>query len=153
MTSQLEEARSQILAVVREFVEKEVVPVASQHDEEDTYPADLVDMMAEMGLFGLTIPEKYGGLGLDYTTFALVFEELSKGWLSISGPIGTHSILSHALTQHGTETQREEWLPRLATGELRAGLALSEPGGGSDVAGMETTAVKDGEEYVVNGNK
>ena len=153
MTSQLEEARRQILAVVREFVEKEVVPVASQHDEDDTYPADLVDMMAEMGLFGLTIPEEYGGLGLDYTTYALVFEELSKGWLSITGPIGTHSILSHALTKHGTEAQKAEWLPGLATGKLRAGLALSEPGGGSDVAGMETTAVKDGEEYVVNGNK
>ncbi|MCH8101984.1 MAG: acyl-CoA dehydrogenase family protein [Chloroflexi bacterium] len=153
MTSQLEEARRQILTVVREFVQKEVVPVASKHDEDDTYPADLVDMMAEMGLFGLTIPVEYGGLGLDYTTYALIFEELSRGWLSITGPIGTHSILSHALAKHGTEEQKAEWLPRLATGKLRAGLALSEPGGGSDVAGMQTTAVRDGEEYVVNGNK
>ncbi len=153
MTSQLEEARRQILAVVREFVNKEVVPVASQHDEDDTYPADLVDMMAEMGLFGLTIPEEYGGLGLDYTTYALVFEELAKGWLSITGPIGTHSILTHALAKHGTEAQKAEWLPRLATGKLRAGLALTEPSGGSDVARMQTNAVRDGEEYVVNGNK
>ena len=153
MTTQLEEARRQIVALVRDFVRRDVIPAAAEHDEADTYPADLVDTMAEMGLFGITIPEEYGGLGLDYTTYAMVFEELSKGWLSISGPIGTHSILSYAIAKYGTEDQKQGWLPRLATGELRGGLALSEPGGGSDVAGMQSTAVRDGEEYVVNGNK
>ncbi len=141
------------MALVRDFVRRDVIPAAAEHDEADTYPADLVDTMAEMGLFGITIPEEYGGLGLDYTTYAMVFEELSKGWLSISGPIGTHSILSYAIAKYGTEDQKQDWLPRLATGELRGGLALSEPGGGSDVAGMQSTAVRDGEEYVVNGNK
>lgn len=151
--AELEEARRQIVATVREFVQKDVVPQAAEHDENDTYPTELVEQMAEMGLFGITIPEEYGGLGLDYTTYAMVFEELCKGWMSISAPIGTHSILSAAINNYGTETQKREWLPKLAAGEKRGGLALTEPGGGSDVASLQTTAVKDGEEYVVNGNK
>lgn len=155
MTTQveIEEARRGILAAVRDFVEREVAPVAAEHDLEDTYPAELVDQMAEMGLFGITVPERYGGLGLDYTTYAMVFEELARGWLSITGPIGTHSVLTYSIDKHGTEEQKEAWLPDLAAGRKRAGLALTEPGGGSDVAGIETTAVRDGEEYVVNGNK
>ncbi len=152
-TVQLDEARRQIVATVREFVQKDVVPQAAEHDENDTYPTELVEQMAEMGLFGITVPEEYGGLGLDYTTYAMVFEELCKGWMSISAPIGTHSILTAALVNHGTEEQKREWLPKLAAGEKRGGLALTEPGGGSDVASLQTTAVKDGEEYVVNGNK
>lgn len=147
------EARAQILAAVREFVRKDVVPVASKHDRDDSYPTELVDQMAEMGLFGITIPEEYGGLGLDYTTYAMVFEELSRGWLSISGPIGTHSILSYAINKYGTEDQKTRFLPRMAAGELRAGLALTEPGGGSDVANLKTSAVRRGDHYVVNGNK
>lgn len=148
-----EDARAQILATVREFVRRDVLPVASRHDEADTYPSDLVDKMAAMGLFGITVPEEYGGLGLDYTTYAMVFEELSKGWLSLTGPIGTHSILSYSITRYGTEAQKRDWLPKLASGELRAGLALTEPEGGSDVANLRTTAVRDGDGYVVNGNK
>ncbi|MBT4073728.1 MAG: acyl-CoA dehydrogenase [Chloroflexi bacterium] len=151
--AELEEAQRQIVATVREFVQKDVVPQAAEHDENDTYPTELVEQMAEMGLFGITIPEAYGGLGLDYTTYAMVFEELCKGWMSISAPIGTHSILSAAVNNYGTEAQKQEWLPKLASGEKRGGLALTEPGGGSDVASLQTTAVKDGEEYVVNGNK
>ena len=150
---EVEEARRGILAAVRDFVEREVAPVAAEHDLEDSYPAELVDQMAEMGLFGITVPERYGGLGLDYTTYAMVFEELAKGWLSITGPIGTHSVLTYSIDKHGTEEQKETWLPDLAAGRKRAGLALTEPSGGSDVAGIETTAVRDGEEYVVNGNK
>ncbi len=153
LTTNIEEARKQILAMVREFVDRDVRPAAAQHDLDDTYPTALVDQMAEIGLFGITIPEEYGGLGLDHSTYAMIFEELSRGWLSITGPIGTHSILAHALTHHGTEAQKQRWLPGLATGEHRAGLALSEPGAGSDVASIQTTAVKDGEVYVVNGNK
>lgn len=152
-TSHIDELRSQILSTVRDFVTREVVPQADEHDHQDTYPAGLVDQMAEMGLFGLTVPEEYGGLGLDHTTYAMVFEELAKGWLSITGPIGTHSILTYALTKYGSEEQKRRWLPDLATGKKRGGLALTEPGGGSDVAAMKTRAVRDGDDYVVNGNK
>ena len=109
--------------------------------------------MAEMGLFGITIQEKYGGMGLDYSTYAMVFEELSKGWMSITGPIGTHSILSYAIQKYGTEEQKNKWLPKLATGEKRGGLALTEPGSGSDVASMKTRAIKKDNYYVINGNK
>lgn len=150
---QLAEVRKQILATVREFVRREVVPQAAEHDRNDTYPTALVDQMAEMGLFGITIPEEYGGLGLDHSTYAMVFEELAKGWLSITGPIGTHSILTYAIGKYGTDEQKGHWLPDLATGKKRGGLALTEPGGGSDVAGLRTRAIRDGDEYVVNGNK
>lgn len=152
-TSQIEELRSQIISTVRDFVKREVVPQAAEHDEHDTYPAELVDQMAEMGLFGITVPEEYGGLGLDHTTYAMVFEELAKGWLSITGPIGTHSILTYGIGKYGSEEQKRRWLPDLAAGKKRGGLALTEPGGGSDVAAMKTTAVRDGKEYLVNGNK
>ena len=153
MNMDIEEARRGILSLVKDFVKRDVIPVAAEHDNEDTYPVELIDQMAEMGLFGLTISERYGGLGLDYTTYAMVFEELAKGWLSITGPIGTHSVLTYSIEKYGTEEQKKSWLPDLATGRKRGGLALTEPGGGSDVAGIETTAVRDGAEYVVNGNK
>ncbi|MCZ6614942.1 MAG: acyl-CoA dehydrogenase family protein [Chloroflexi bacterium] len=153
MTQQLEEARAQIVAMVRDFVQKDVLPKVSEYDEGDIYPQDLVDQMSEMGLFGITIPEEYGGLGLDYTTFAMIFEEIAKGWMSLAGPIGTHSILSYVLNHHGSEEQKRHYLPLLASGELRGGLALTEANAGSDVAAMQTTAVLDGEEYVINGSK
>ncbi|MAG12160.1 MAG: acyl-CoA dehydrogenase [Parcubacteria group bacterium] len=154
MNQQLvDEARKHIVKTVREFISRDVLPVASQYENEDSYPADLIDKMAEMGLFGITIEEKYGGMGLDYTTYAMVFEELSKGWMSITGPIGTHSILAYAIQKFGTEDQKVKWLPKLASGEKRGGLALSEPVGGSDVASMETEAKKDGKNYIINGNK
>ena len=146
-------ARSQILATVREFVQREVVPRASKHDREDTYPHELVEQMKELGLFGITVPEEYGGLGLDYTTFAMVFEELAKGWMSITGVIGTHSILTYVVARFGSEEQKREWLPSLAQGERRGALAMTEANAGSDVASLETTAVRDGDEYVVNGAK
>lgn len=149
----IEEARIQILNTVRDFVNKEVIPISSKYDENDTYPSSLIDQMAEMGLFGITIDEKYGGMGLDYTTYAMVFEELSKGWMSITGPIGTHSILSYAIQKYGTEDQKIKWLPKLSTGEKRGGLALTEPGSGSDVASMKTRAKKQDDYYIINGNK
>ena len=153
MTQQLEEARAQIVATVRDFVQKEVLPKASKYDEEDIYPQELVDQMNEMGLFGIAVPEEYGGLGLDYTTFAMIFEEIAKGWMSLTGPLGTHSILAYVLNHHGTEEQKRQWMPLLARGEKRGGLALTEANAGSDVASMQTTAVLDGEEYVINGSK
>ena len=147
------EARSQIVTLVRDFVRREVEPVAAELDKEDRVPHDLIDRMKELGLFGITVPEEYGGLGLDYTTFASVFEELSKGLMSITGAIGTHHILTYVLTHYGTEEQKQRFLPDLASGRKRGGLALTEPGGGTDVANLQTTATKDGEEYVINGTK
>ena len=153
MTQQLEEARAQIVATVRDFVQKEVVPKASKYDEEDIYPQELVDQMNEMGLFGITIPEEYGGLGLDYTTFAMIFEEIAKGWMSLAGPIGTHSILSYVVNHHGTEEQKRHYMPLLARGELRGGLALTEANAGSDPAAMRTTARKVDGRYPPSGTK
>ncbi|MQG87528.1 MAG: acyl-CoA dehydrogenase [SAR202 cluster bacterium] len=152
-TKQQLEIRSQLLSVVRDFVKQDVIPQAAEHDEQDSYPSELADQMADLGLFGMTVPEEYGGLGVDVTTFAMVFEELSKGWMSITGPIGSHSMLTWGITKYGTKDQKERWLPDLATGKKRGGLALTEPGGGTDVSGMQTYAQKDGEEYVINGSK
>jgi len=148
-----EEARSQIVNLVREFVRRDVVPVASQLDKEDSAPLALIEQMKSLGLFGITVPEEYGGLGLDYTTFAMIFEEISKGFMSLSGAIGTHHIMTYALVHYGTEEQKRRFLPDLAAGRKRGGLALTEPGGGSDVANLQTTARRDGEEYVINGTK
>ena len=148
-----EEARSQIVNLVREFVAREVEPVADRYDNEDVYPAELVETMAEMGLFGITIPEEYGGLGLDYTTFAMIFEELSKGWMSISGVIGTHHLMAYIIASFGTEEQKRRFLPGMATGAIKGGTAITEPEAGSDVQNIQTSAVKDGEEYVLNGTK
>jgi len=147
------EARSQIVALVRQFVRRDVEPVAGSYDNEDIYPAQLVEKMREMGLFGITIPEEYGGLGLDYTTFAMIFEELSKGWMSISGPIGTHHLMAYIIASFGTEEQKQRFLPRMAVGELKGGLALTESETGSDVQNIQTRATKDGEEYVISGSK
>ena len=148
-----EEARTQIVNVVRDFVRREVEPVAERLDREDTVPLDLIDQMKELGLFGITVPEEYGGLGLDYTTFAMIFEEISKGFMSLSGAIGTHHILTYVINHYGSEEQKLQFLPDLAAGRKRGGLALTEPEVGSDVANLQTSAVKDGEEYVLNGTK
>ena len=153
MAATSQEARTQIVNLVRDFVRREVEPVAAALDREDRVPHDLIDQMKELGLFGITVPEEYGGLGLDYTTFASVVEELSKGLMSLSGAIGTHHILTYVLTHYGTEEQKQRFLPDLASGRKRGGLALTEPSGGTDVSHLQTTATKDGEEYIVNGTK
>ena len=154
MTTQTpEEARSQIVNLVKDFVRRDVEPVAAQLDRDDTVPLDLIDKMKDLGLFGITVPEEYGGMGLDYTTFAMIFEEMSKGFMSLTGAIGTHHIMTYVLTHYGTEEQKRHFLPDLASGRKRGGLALTEPGGGTDVANLEMTADKDGEEYVINGTK
>ena len=152
-TATSEETRTQIVNLVRDFVRREVEPVADRLDREDQVPLDLIDQMKELGLFGITVPEEYGGLGLDYTTFAMIFEEISRGFMSLSGAIGTHHILTYVLSHYGTEEQKQRFLPDLAAGRKRGGLALTEPSGGSDVANLQTSAVKDGEEYVINGTK
>ncbi len=154
MTTETEcEARTQILNMVREFVRRDVEPVAQRYDNEDIYPGELADKMAELGLFGITIPEEYGGMGLDYTTFAMIFEELSRGWMSVSGLIGTHHVMSYMIASFGTEEQKRRILPKMAEGLIRGGLGLTEPDAGSDVQNIQTTATKDGEEYVLNGSK
>ena len=147
------EARVQIVNLVREFVRRDVEPVAGRYDNEDIYPHELVGKMKEMGLFGITIPEEHGGLGLDYTTFAMIFEELSKGWMSVSGVIGTHHVAAYMISSFGTEEQRGRFLRRMAQGEVRAGLALTEAEAGSDIQNIQTTAVREDEEYVLNGSK
>ena len=153
MTTTPSEARAQIVNMVRDFVRREVDPAAAEHDREDTVPHDLIDRMKELGLFGITVPEEYGGMGLDYTTFASIFEELSKGFMTLSGAIGTHHILTYVLPHYGTEEQKQRFLPDLASGRKRGGLALTEPSGGTDMANLQTTATKNGEEYTINGTK
>lgn len=148
-----EEVRNQIVTLVREFVAQDVIPLAGRYDNEDTYPHEIVPTMRKLGLFGITIPEEYGGLGLDHTTMAMIFEELSKGWMSVAGIIGTHHVMASIITEFGTEQQRQRFLPGMASGEIRGALGLTEAEAGSDVQNIQTTATKDGEEYVLNGSK
>ena len=153
VTRTSEDDRKQIVNTVREFVKRDVEPIASAYDNDDIYPHELIPKLQELGLFGITIPIEYGGMELDFTTFAMIFEEISKGWMSLSGIIGTHHVLSHIVSTYGTDEQKERVLPRMATGELRGGLALTESDAGSDAQNISTTAHKDGEEYVINGRK
>ena len=145
--------RSELIAGVRRWVEREVLPVASDLEHADEYPAALVAQMREMGLFGITVPEQYGGLGLDLLCYIGVIEELSAGWMSLSGVINTHHITAGLLVAHGTEEQRQRWLPRMVTGELRGCLSLSEPDAGSDTRNISCRAVRDGDEFVIDGTK
>ena len=154
MTTQTpEEARSQIVNMVRDFVRRDVLPIADEHDQKDIVPLDLIEKMKGMGLFGITVPEEWGGMGLDYTTFAMIFEEISKGWMSVGGIIGTHHIMTYVISNFGTEEQKSTFLPAMARGAMRGGLALTEPDAGSDVQSLSLDATKDGEEYVLNGTK
>ncbi|HVM40227.1 MAG TPA: acyl-CoA dehydrogenase family protein [Acidimicrobiia bacterium] len=147
------EIREQVRATVRDFVRRDVLPVASDLEHADEYPEDLVATMRDLGLFGITIPEEYGGSGFDLLTYIGVVEELSYGWMSLSGVINTHLITAHVLSHHGTTDQKQRWLPRLATGELRGCLSLSESDAGSDTRNISCRADRDGEEYVINGTK
>ena len=142
-----------IVKTVRQFVDKEVMPVASAMEHRNEYPHHHVEQMAEMGLFGLNVPEEFGGAGAGYTTFALVFEELARGWLGLSGVVGSHSVLCDVLARFGTEAQKREFLPRLATGQCRGGICLSESQAGTDLQNIATTATRQGGEYRINGSK
>ena len=144
---------AQIVDLVREFVRRDVEPVASKYDNEDVYPAELADRMAELGLFGIILPEEYGGLALDHSTFATIFLELAKGWMSLTGILGTHHVMASIIADGGTEQQKRRFLPRMATGELRGGLALTEPDAGSDVQNIRTAAARDGDYYIIDGSK
>src|SRR5512139_1189049 len=139
-TPGLTDVQRSILETVREFADKEIIPHAQELEHADEYPADIVAGMREMGLFGLTIPEEYGGLGESLLTYALVVEELSRGWMSVSGIVNTHFIVAYLISQHGSTEQRERLLPRMATGEVRGAFSMSEPALGSDVAAIRTRA-------------
>src|SRR6187397_161819 len=132
-----------ILEMVRQFVDEQILPQAEHYDSVDEFPEPIVAQMRELGLFGVTIPEEYGGMALDLTTYAMIVEELSRGWISISGIVNTHFIGSYLLMKFGTEEQKEYFLPKMATGEIRAAFSLSEPEVGSDVQGIKSTATKD----------
>ena len=152
-TPGLSDVQTAILETVREFVDKEIIPHAQHLEHADEYPSDIVSGMREMGLFGLTIDEEYGGLGESLLTYALVVEQLSRGWMSISGIVNTHFIVAYLISQHGSPEQKAKFLPRMATGEVRGAFSMSEPGTGSDVSAIRTRAVLDGDSYVVNGQK
>jgi alkylation response protein AidB-like acyl-CoA dehydrogenase len=145
--------QQQILSSIRAFVEREIMPVASELEHKDEYPHQIVEGLKELGLFGSNVPEEYGGLALSYTTYAMIIEELSRGWMSIVGPLGTHSVICDIINRFGTEEQKREFLPGLATGERRGGLALSEADAGTDVARIRTTATRQGDGYLINGSK
>jgi alkylation response protein AidB-like acyl-CoA dehydrogenase len=143
-----------ILEMVRQFVDGQIIPKAGHYDHEDEFPEPIVEQMKELGLFGTTIPEEYGGMGLDLTTYAMIVEELSRGWISISGVVNTHFIGSYLLMKFGSDEQKQRLLPRMATGEIRAAFSLSEPELGSDVAAIKTSAVKtEAGDWEINGQK
>ena len=150
---ELTEEQQAVVQTVREFVEKEVIPVADELEHRDEFPEQIVKGMKELGLFGLTVPEEYGGAGMDLMTYALAGVELSRGWMSLSGILNTHFMAVYLLKKHGSDEQKQRWLPRMATGELRAALSMSEPEAGSDVQAIQCRAVRDGDDYVVNGTK
>ncbi|WP_025616986.1 acyl-CoA dehydrogenase family protein [Salinispora cortesiana] len=152
-TPGLTDVQQSILETVREFANKEIIPHAQRLEHADEYPADILDGMREMGLFGLTIGEEYGGLGESLLTYALVVEELSRGWMSISGIVNTHFIVAYLISQHGSADQRARLLPKMATGEVRGAFSMSEPECGSDVSAITSRAVRDGANYVLNGQK
>ncbi len=144
---------SDIIAAVRAFVEREVIPFASELEHRDEYPHAMVATMKQLGLFGATIPAEHGGLGLAFATYARVMEELSRGWMSLAGVINSHLIMAFIITHHGTDAQKKYFLPAMARGEKRGGLALTEPHAGSDVQSIRTTAVRRGDDYILKGSK
>jgi alkylation response protein AidB-like acyl-CoA dehydrogenase len=153
-TEDLSDVQTEILKTIRDFVEERIIPVAQELEHADEYPAQIIEELKELGVFGLTIPEEFGGLGQSLLTYALVVEEIARGWMSVSGVINTHFIVAYMLMQHGTEEQKTRYLPRMATGEVRGAFSMSEPGLGSDVAAVSTKATKqrDGS-YSITGQK
>ena len=152
-TAGLTEVQEEILSTVRDYVDKEIIPRAQELEHADEYPQEIVDGMKEMGLFGLMIPEEYGGLGESLLTYVLVVEQIARGWMSVSGVINTHFIVAYMIIHHGTDEQKAYYLPKMATGEITGSFSMSEPELGSDVAAIKTRAKVDGDDYVVNGAK
>ncbi|MDT5335082.1 MAG: hypothetical protein QOD90_587 [Mycobacterium sp.] len=153
-TAGLTDVQAEIVATVRQFVDREVIPNAQELEHADEYPQAIVDQMSEMGLFGLMIPPEYGGLGESLLTYALCVEELARGWMSVSGVINTHFIVAYMIRQHGTDEQKQRFLPRMATGEVRGAFSMSEPELGSDVAAIRTKGLRNADgDYTINGQK
>ncbi|MFB7441282.1 acyl-CoA dehydrogenase family protein [Streptomyces mirabilis] len=149
----LSEDERLVVAAVREFVDKDVKPVVRELEHANTYPEALIERMKKLGIFGLAVPEEYGGAPVSTSCYVLVTEELARGWMSLAGAMGGHTVVAKLLLRFGTEEQKRRWLPRLATGEVRATMALTEPGGGSDLQAMRTLARRTADGYVVNGSK
>ncbi len=153
-TDGLSEDQIEILKAVRQFVDEKIIPVANELEHADEYPTEIVEGLKELGIFGLVIPEEFDGLGESLLTYALCVEEIARGWMSVSGVINTHFIVAYMLMQHGTQEQKEKYLPRMASGEVRGAFSMSEPGLGSDVAAISTRAVQgDDGDYTINGQK
>ena len=153
MPTDIDHDRELVVQTVREFVERDVIPIASEMEHRGEYPHALVETMKTLGLFGLNIPEEYGGTPVDYTTFAMIFEELTRGWMALAGIIGSHLVLCDVLVRYGTDDQKRQFLPRLAKGEPRGGIALSEPNAGTDLQSISTVALRDDAGYRVTGSK
>lgn len=153
MDFDLNEEQQQFRDLLRDFTDREIRPIAREYEHAGTYPEAVVEKMKAMGLFGITVPEEHGGLGLDLVSMALVFEELSRGWMGVAGVIGSHSLSCRLIAVHGTDEQKRRWLPGLASGQERTGIGLTEPDAGSDLQGIKTRAVLDGDHYVVTGQK
>ncbi|MFJ6751769.1 acyl-CoA dehydrogenase family protein [Streptomyces sp. NPDC091266] len=151
----LSEAERSIVGTVRDFVDRDVRPVVRELEHTNTYPEALIEQMKELGIFGLAVPEEYGGTPVSLPCYVLVTEELARGWMSLAGAMGGHTVVAKLLQDFGTEEQKRRYLPKMATGEVRATMALTEPGGGSDLQAMRTVARRDtdGGGYVVNGAK
>ncbi|HEY9251196.1 MAG TPA: acyl-CoA dehydrogenase family protein, partial [Nocardioides sp.] len=153
-TEGLTDIQEEILKTVRQFVDEKVIPVAQELEHADEYPTEIVEGLKELGIFGLMIPEEYGGLGESLLTYALCVEEIARGWMSVSGVINTHFIVAYMLMQHGTEEQKQKYLPKMATGEVRGAFSMSEPGLGSDVSAVSTKATKQADgSYEITGQK
>jgi len=152
-TEGLTEEQSEIVKAVRQFVDEKILPVATELEHADEYPTEIVEGLKELGVFGLTIPEEYDGLGESLLTYALCVEEIARGWMSVSGVINTHFIVAYMLMRHGTEEQKRKYLPRMATGEVRGAFSMSEPGLGSDVSAVKTKATRTDDGYEITGQK
>jgi alkylation response protein AidB-like acyl-CoA dehydrogenase len=152
-TEGLTDIQDEILKTIRQFVDERIIPVATELEHKDEYPTEIVEGLKELGLVGLTIPEEYGGLGESLLPYARVVEGIARGWMSVSGIINTHFIVAYMLLQHGTEEQKQKYLPRMATGEVRGAFSMSEPGCGSDVSAIKTKATKTEDGYSITGQK
>ena len=153
MQFELTQEQAQLRDTVRSFTQRSIAPVAHEWERDGRYPEEIVDEMRKLGLFGVTVPVEYGGAGIDCVSYAIVFEELSRGWMGIAGILGSHSLSTLLIARYGDEDQRQRWLPDLATGRRRSGIALTEPAAGSDLQGILTVAKRVGDTYIVNGTK
>ena len=153
MDFELSEQQGAFRELMRDFANRSIAPVAHDWELSGRYPTEIVEEMKEMGLFGMLVPNEYGGIGIDAVSYAIVFEEISKAWMGVAGILGTHSLATWMLARYGTPSQKQRFLPDLATGKRRTGIALTEPGAGSDLQGIASTAQRHGDHYVVNGTK